>query len=274
MSSEYFPTYSVNSKSIKIKLDLSNYATKTYLKNLNADTSTFALKTNLADLKTRVDEIDVNKINDIDALRGKNFIEESYLVFEPRNRYFETYGTNDVFSWKSSRLSDEKTKQTNNTVLPELSFDKEKIYLKFIKDFLTQEKVTYTYDSIVNICVAYSIPGVGYSVDSDIMVDCLCSTASVINNKYTGYGISFGAKLYLYKNSGKGASNLIILGINLSSCSHAENKKNSILVLGQGSVRINNTTIKAEDELKTKFTEQNKKCVLSLHDNGDDLLIC
>ena len=50
MSNQYFPTYSVNSKSIKIKLDLSNYATKTDLQNSNADTSTFALKTNLADL--------------------------------------------------------------------------------------------------------------------------------------------------------------------------------------------------------------------------------
>ena len=59
MSSQYFPTYSVNSKSIEIKLDLSNYATKTYLKNLNSDTSAFALKTNLADLKTRVNGIDV-----------------------------------------------------------------------------------------------------------------------------------------------------------------------------------------------------------------------
>ena len=55
----------MNSKSIKIKLDLSNYATKTDLKNFNADTSSFALKTNLSDLKTKVDKIDFDKINDI-----------------------------------------------------------------------------------------------------------------------------------------------------------------------------------------------------------------
>ena len=53
MSSQYFPASSVNSKGIKNKLDLSNYATKTYLKILNTETSTFASKTYLADLKTK-----------------------------------------------------------------------------------------------------------------------------------------------------------------------------------------------------------------------------
>ena len=50
MSSQYFPLYN-NKGEISVKLDLSNYATKTDLKNLNADTTSFALKTNLADLK-------------------------------------------------------------------------------------------------------------------------------------------------------------------------------------------------------------------------------
>ena len=97
MSSQYFPTYSVNSKSIKIK-DLRHYATKTYLKILNTETSTIASKTNLADLKTRVDRIDVNKINCTDALQGKNLVEDSYLFFEPEHRYFEVVGihTNGV----------------------------------------------------------------------------------------------------------------------------------------------------------------------------------
>ena len=40
---------------INVKVDLSNYATKTDLKNVTqVDTSSFALKTNLANLKTDV----------------------------------------------------------------------------------------------------------------------------------------------------------------------------------------------------------------------------
>ena len=45
------------------KIDLSNYATKTDLKNIaHVDTSSFALKTNLASLKTEVDKLDIDKL--------------------------------------------------------------------------------------------------------------------------------------------------------------------------------------------------------------------
>ena len=55
--SQYFPkpfrTFGAN---IKVKVDLSSYATKTDLKNVtHVDTCSFALKTNLASLKTEVD---------------------------------------------------------------------------------------------------------------------------------------------------------------------------------------------------------------------------
>ena len=48
---------------IKIKVDLSNDATKIDLKNVtHVDTSSFALITNLASLKTEVDKLDINKL--------------------------------------------------------------------------------------------------------------------------------------------------------------------------------------------------------------------
>ena len=52
-----------SSNNIKIKLDLTNYATKTDLKNItHVDVSSFASKTNLAALKSEVDKIDVDKL--------------------------------------------------------------------------------------------------------------------------------------------------------------------------------------------------------------------
>ena len=49
--------------SIKVKIDLSNYATKKDIKNIShVDTSSFALKTNLANLKTEVDKSDIDKL--------------------------------------------------------------------------------------------------------------------------------------------------------------------------------------------------------------------
>ena len=48
---------------VNVKVDLSNYATKTDLKNIShVDTSSFALKTNLASLKTEVDKLDIDKL--------------------------------------------------------------------------------------------------------------------------------------------------------------------------------------------------------------------
>ena len=46
-----------------VKVDLSNYATKTDLKNVShVDVSSFALKSNLASLKTEVDKFDIDKL--------------------------------------------------------------------------------------------------------------------------------------------------------------------------------------------------------------------
>ena len=42
---------------------MSNYATKTDIKNIShIDTSSFALKSNLASLKTEVDKLDIDKL--------------------------------------------------------------------------------------------------------------------------------------------------------------------------------------------------------------------
>ena len=51
--SQYFPPYRSSKGNIKVELDLSNYATKNYLKNVtHVDVSSFGSKTNLASLKT------------------------------------------------------------------------------------------------------------------------------------------------------------------------------------------------------------------------------
>ena len=70
---EYFPkplrSYSEN---IKVRVDLSNYETKADIKNItHVDTSGFALKTNLANLKTEVDKLDTDKLKTIRSRKMK-----------------------------------------------------------------------------------------------------------------------------------------------------------------------------------------------------------
>ena len=62
--SKYFPKpFRSFGGNINVKVDISNYATKTDLKNVTyVDTSRFALKTNLASLETEVDKLDIGKL--------------------------------------------------------------------------------------------------------------------------------------------------------------------------------------------------------------------
>ena len=53
---------------INVKVDLSNYATKTDIRNIShVDTSSSAVKTNLASLKTEVDKLDSDILVSIPA---------------------------------------------------------------------------------------------------------------------------------------------------------------------------------------------------------------
>ena len=65
--SQYFPKpYKSHGDDIKVELELSNYATKTDLKNVtHVDVSIFASKTNLASLKTEIDQVDADKLKTV-----------------------------------------------------------------------------------------------------------------------------------------------------------------------------------------------------------------
>ena len=64
--SQYFLPYRSPGRNIKVELDLSSYATKTYLKNvIHVDVSSFTLKTNLANLKADVDKLDIAKLTPV-----------------------------------------------------------------------------------------------------------------------------------------------------------------------------------------------------------------
>ena len=67
--SQYFPKpYERFSGNINVKVDFSNYATKDDIKNItHVDTSSFGMKMNLANLKTEVDKLDIDKLVSVPA---------------------------------------------------------------------------------------------------------------------------------------------------------------------------------------------------------------
>ena len=65
--SQYFPKpYEPFGGDINVKVNLSKYAIKTDLKNVShVDVSSFALKSNLANLKAEVDKLDIDKLTPV-----------------------------------------------------------------------------------------------------------------------------------------------------------------------------------------------------------------
>ena len=64
---QYFPKPSNHNENIKVEIDLSNYATKSDIKDITHVDTNFALKTNLANLKAEVDKLDIDKLVPIPA---------------------------------------------------------------------------------------------------------------------------------------------------------------------------------------------------------------
>ena len=81
--SQYFPKPFRNfGGNINAKVDLSNYATKTDIKNIShVDTSSFALKINLASSKTEVDKLGIDKLVlvPVDLSKLSNVVENKFV---------------------------------------------------------------------------------------------------------------------------------------------------------------------------------------------------
>ena len=90
---------------------MSNYVTQKEFKDLTSiNTSDFALKTNVAEIKNKVDSIDVDKINSIDELQGKNYVKDCYLCLNQEYEYFGIEKTNlrKLLFRKSAGISNEQ----------------------------------------------------------------------------------------------------------------------------------------------------------------------
>ena len=119
--SQYFPKpfNSHFGDSIKVKIDLSNYATKTDIKNIShVDTSSFALKTNLADLKTEVDKLGTDKLVPIPANLRKlsNVVKKDVVkktVYDKLVARVDNIDTSDFVL--KTKYNTDKTKLENRT---------------------------------------------------------------------------------------------------------------------------------------------------------------
>ena len=234
-------------------------------------------------------ENELKKPEKFDAtyFRGKNYVDgddgtQSYLVFQPINKYLKTSvkgSTIYISSWVLKGLSNEKISSitlSNYNQAPSLANDNARMKLKFIGDLLKQDKTTYNHGALVNIYIVYRLSP---RITSDITLEnCIFGAAKLTKNlkinSYSGYGTAFDSKQSFSHPSGKYGKNVIIFAADLSSSVHANNRANNILVLGKDLIQgINGTKIYAAKMCSTNFAVTNEKFCLSLHYNGDSSYI-
>ena len=100
--SKFFPEpYEPFDEDIIVTVDLFNYVTKTDLKNRTyVNTSSFALKTNLANLKTEIDKSDIDKLVPVptDLSKFSNVVENDVVkkdVYDKLIAKVNSIDTND-----------------------------------------------------------------------------------------------------------------------------------------------------------------------------------
>ena len=139
---QYFPKiFRSFGRNINVKVDLSNYATKTDLKNVtHIDTSSFALKTNLAGLKNEVDESGIHKLVPVpvDLIKLSDVVKNNVVKKAVYDKLAAKVNNNDTSEFVL------KTKyQTDKTELEKKIPD--------VTNFLKKTKLTELENSIPDI---------------------------------------------------------------------------------------------------------------------------
>ena len=122
--SKFFPEpYKPFGGDINFKVDLSNYATKTAIKNISqVDTSSCALKTNLANLEAEVDKLDINKLvpvpTDLRKLSNVKNDAVKKTVYDKLVAKVNAIDTSD-FVWKTKYNTDKTESENKISNLPD-----------------------------------------------------------------------------------------------------------------------------------------------------------
>ena len=138
--SQYFPPYNNSDENIKVELDLGNYATKKDIKDIiHVDISSYALKTNLAALKTEVDKIDTDKLKTVpdDLAKLSNVVKNDFVKKTEYNRL-----KNKVDAINTSGFVT-RTKFTTDTNALDDKTDKVENKIPDIASLATKSSVTY-----------------------------------------------------------------------------------------------------------------------------------
>ena len=160
---------------------------------------------------------------------------QTYLIFQPVHRYMQIIANTKLISeWKSKGLSDEIIKPfptSDNSLTLVIHYYNYKIRVKFNGSNLRQPTVPYTHKKMVNIYIIYELIGFSSHSDDPTLKNCSFSAVTFTKNAdidkygYSGYGIGFDRRSGFSFPGGGFGQNVLILGADMSSSAHIDNKK-------------------------------------------------
>ena len=119
MSQYFLKPYEPFGRDINVKVDLSNYATNADIKNIShVDTSSFALKTNLANLKTEVDKLDIDRLVHVavDLIKLSDVIKNDVIKKDVYNKLVAKVGNIDTSGFVLKIKSDTDKSELENKI--------------------------------------------------------------------------------------------------------------------------------------------------------------
>ena len=212
---------------------------------------------------------------------------QSYLVFQPKYRYFKIIaGVGNsayIYFWQCKGLSEEKISSitaSNYSVTPNLNYYVTKTRVEFYGGCLKEDKVTFNHKKLVNIYINYEIIRVvnisKYSSNDNYatLENALFGAVSLTKNadidkyRYSGYGIGFDrGSNFSFSRSGFGR-NVIIFGVDMSSSTKTDDMKKDVLILDKGPKQELEHTLRGEEMNLINFSNDQTKFCLSLRYNG------
>ena len=212
---------------------------------------------------------------DLSYFRGKNQFDEdgtqNYLVFLPIGRYFRLIANKKyISSWKSKRLSGETITPyatSDNSLTPLIDCYGTKIRLGVNKSCLKESNtLTYDYGHIVNVHIVYELGASSSSNRNPTIKNCIFGAVTLTKNsdidkcRYCGYGIWFDTRTsFSFAGSGFG-QNIAILGADMKSSIHIDNKGKDISILEKGPMQgLRKNPLTAQKKHSINFTLTKKE---------------
>ena len=220
-------------------------------------------------------------------------MDQSYLKYECKAGSFVfALNSKNISGWKSTGIYNHSSKSIMKTVantktnLPNFKNDG-RMHVHLNGNHFQQIAAGIpNNNNVINIYCVYKLDPLASTRDKSYIIQNALFGAMQITkdatdydkNNYKGYGICFDERSEFGHTITEGGfthttdtRNVLIFGADMSFSVHATNRANHIYLMGTGLPQgINDTTIYAEKNFYRNFRDFGKKCVLSLHYNGDD----